>query len=188
MDDFMSILGKSSGPENLSQVAEARVFLEGPDGEKGTETEAEITPFPLSNCPLIRKPSGAGPPKTQKRKKPLLLRLTSLRFQPPFQKGLGNFHSGAVKRICLKCWKKSIKKLHLQGWWSSLENANKFFCTFFVGAIYWSLKGKISRKHSDYRGSLRACLKIKFDSIIGIRYYPIWSMCTWISEKINIGI
>ena len=52
MDDFMSILGKSSGPENVGQVAEARVFLEGPDGEKGAETEAEITPFSPEQLPL----------------------------------------------------------------------------------------------------------------------------------------
>ena len=52
MDDFMSILGKSSGPENLSQVAEARIFLEGPDDEKGTETEVEIAPFSPEPLPL----------------------------------------------------------------------------------------------------------------------------------------
>jgi hypothetical protein len=25
---------------------------------------------------------------------------------------------------------------------------------------------------------LRTCLKIKFDYTIGIKYYPIWSICT----------
>jgi len=46
---------------------------------------------------------------------------------------------------------------------------------------------KIYKKGQDIE-KLRGCLKIKFDSIIGIKYYPIWSMFTWISEKINIGI
>ena len=54
MDDFMSILGKGSGPETVDHVAEARIFLEEPDHETGTETEAEIAPFspePLSLDP-----------------------------------------------------------------------------------------------------------------------------------------
>ncbi|MGA9187082.1 MAG: SWIM zinc finger family protein [Methanosarcina sp.] len=51
MDEFMSILGKSSGPENLI-VSEARIFLEGPDNEIGTEKEVEIAPFSPELLPL----------------------------------------------------------------------------------------------------------------------------------------
>lgn len=56
MDDFMSILGKSSGPENQNLVAEARSFLEEPDVEIGTETgaekEAETASFSPKPLPL----------------------------------------------------------------------------------------------------------------------------------------
>ena len=45
MDDFVSILGKSSGPEKQNLVAEARTFLEGPDVETSAKTEAEGAPF-----------------------------------------------------------------------------------------------------------------------------------------------
>ncbi|MDR7666452.1 SWIM zinc finger family protein [Methanosarcina sp. Z-7115] len=51
MDEFMSILGKSSGPENLI-VSEARIFLEGPDNERRTEKEVEIAPFSPELLPL----------------------------------------------------------------------------------------------------------------------------------------
>ena len=56
MDDFMSILGKGSGPENQNLVAEARRFLEEPDVEIGTETGAKnkegISPFSPEPLPL----------------------------------------------------------------------------------------------------------------------------------------
>jgi uncharacterized Zn finger protein len=56
IEDFMSILGKSSGPEKLSLVAESRNFPEGPDVEIGTESEAEteeeITPFSREPLPI----------------------------------------------------------------------------------------------------------------------------------------
>jgi len=56
MDDFMSILGKGSGPENQNLVAEARRFLEEPDVEIGTETGAKnkegISPFFPEPLPL----------------------------------------------------------------------------------------------------------------------------------------
>lgn len=56
MDDFMSILGKGSGPENQNLVAEARRFLEEPDVEIGTETGAKnkegIAPFSPEPLPL----------------------------------------------------------------------------------------------------------------------------------------
>jgi uncharacterized Zn finger protein len=51
MDEFMSILGKNSGPENLI-VSEARIFLEGPYNEIGTEKEVEIAPFSPELLPL----------------------------------------------------------------------------------------------------------------------------------------
>jgi len=56
MDDFMSILGKSSGPETQNIVAETRNILKGPDVKAGTETgaenEAEIAPFSPEPLPL----------------------------------------------------------------------------------------------------------------------------------------
>ena len=53
LDDFISILGKSSGRENQSLVAEASTSLEF-DIENGTKTDSEGTPFspePLSLDP-----------------------------------------------------------------------------------------------------------------------------------------
>jgi len=56
MDDFMSILGKGSGPENQNLVAEARNLLEGSGVEIGTETGAKnkegIAPFSPEPLPL----------------------------------------------------------------------------------------------------------------------------------------
>lgn len=71
--------------------------------------------FLLNLCPLTLKLSGEGSLKVLERKKAPPLRLISLRFKPPFQKGLENSLSGVAKKICLKCWRKSTKKLHLQG-------------------------------------------------------------------------
>lgn len=56
LEDFISILGKSSGPESQSLVAEARAFLEGPDFETGAKTETEemsFSPEPLSLDPEL---------------------------------------------------------------------------------------------------------------------------------------
>ncbi len=73
MDDFMSTLGKSTGPETRSLVAEARVFSENPDYEAGTETrgekEEEIVPF--SPEPLSLDPEafwGSFPEDTEEKK------------------------------------------------------------------------------------------------------------------------
>ena len=56
MDDFMSILGKGSGPENQNLIAESRRFLEEPDVEIGTKTGAKnkegIAPFSPEPLPL----------------------------------------------------------------------------------------------------------------------------------------
>jgi uncharacterized Zn finger protein len=56
MDDFMSILGKGSNPENQNLVAEARNLLEGLDVEIGNEIgapkESKIAPFSPETLPL----------------------------------------------------------------------------------------------------------------------------------------
>ncbi len=56
MNDFMSILGKGSCPENQNLVAEARNLLEGSNVEIGTETgaqkEMETSPFSPEPLPL----------------------------------------------------------------------------------------------------------------------------------------
>ncbi|WP_269849999.1 SWIM zinc finger family protein [Methanosarcina horonobensis] len=116
MDDFMSILGKGFVPETADQVAEAGVLTERPEDKTGTALEAEISS--VSPEPLPFDPEtfwGRLPENPEEEKKALPLGLTSLRFQPPFQKGLENFPSGVVKRTCLTCWRKSTKKFHLQG-------------------------------------------------------------------------
>lgn len=69
MDDFMSILGKSSGPENRSLVAEARIFLEGPDNETGAEIEAEKAHFSPEPLPLDLESFWGRPPENPEEEK-----------------------------------------------------------------------------------------------------------------------
>ncbi|MFZ2497438.1 SWIM zinc finger family protein [Methanosarcina sp.] len=52
MDDFMSILGKSSGLETVGQVAEAGILLGMPEDEKENEKEVEEAPFSPEPLPL----------------------------------------------------------------------------------------------------------------------------------------
>jgi hypothetical protein len=86
-----------------------------PEDEIENEKKPKKLLFLLSLCLLIQKPSGAFPKKRLKEKEVLLLRLISLRSQRPFQKGSENFPSGVEKRICLRCWRRSTERLHLQG-------------------------------------------------------------------------
>jgi uncharacterized Zn finger protein len=91
MDDFMSILGKSSGPETVDQVAEARVFLEGPDVEAGTENKAEITPFSPEPLPLDPEAFWGKLPENPEEEKSLFLEAHIPPVPAALPKRLGKF-------------------------------------------------------------------------------------------------
>jgi uncharacterized Zn finger protein len=91
MDDFMSILGKSSGLETVGQVAEARVFLEGPDVEAGTENKAEITPFSPEPLPLDPEAFWGKLPENPEEEKSLFLEAHIPPVPAALPKRLGKF-------------------------------------------------------------------------------------------------